>query len=89
MLIIDADAHVLERPDVFTSRAVELRRQGDVEFREDVKQDFWFVGDVPIQTALGTVMVPDADGRTKARRELRAGDGVEWRSPLVDPPLVL
>lgn len=62
-MIIDSDAHVVEARDLFEDR---LPRKYDewiprVRYRADLKQDWWFVGDTPIQSAVGSVAVADAD----------------------------
>ncbi len=63
-MIIDSDAHVLEPADLWTSRL--SAKHGDmiphIKYRQDLHQDWWFVGDVPIQHATGSVIPIREDG---------------------------
>jgi predicted TIM-barrel fold metal-dependent hydrolase len=69
-MIIDSDAHVCEARDLFTERLSSKYRDHIpvVRFRDDLQQDWWFVGDKPIQGAVGSVMAVGPAGEV-ARRE--------------------
>jgi predicted TIM-barrel fold metal-dependent hydrolase len=66
-LIVDADAHVCEARDLFTERLPS--KYGDaiphVKYRPEVSQDWWFVGDTPIEKAVGSVMVSGEHGEVR------------------------
>lgn len=57
-IIVDSDAHVVEERDVFTSRLPS--KYGDniprIKFWEERQADWWFVGQSPVYSAVGSVM---------------------------------
>ncbi len=72
-MIIDSDAHVCEARDLFVERLPS--KYGDaiprVRFHEPSGQDWWYVGDKPIQSAVGSVMGIGPDG--EVARKTSAG----------------
>lgn len=62
--IVDADAHVVEARDLFTERLPSKYGNAipHVRYRPDVQADWWFVGDTPIELAVGSVIIPDENG---------------------------
>jgi uncharacterized protein len=57
--IIDSDTHVIEPYDLWTSR-VSVKRWGDmvphVRWDEELQEDYWFFGDVPIHAGASSAM---------------------------------
>jgi predicted TIM-barrel fold metal-dependent hydrolase len=75
-VIIDADTHLVEPRDMFTSRLSS--KYGDivpqVRYNEKVGEDWWFVDDIPVQRATGAVIPVSEDGSIWRRDDY-------WRPP--------
>src|SRR5262249_29764064 len=70
-LIIDADAHVCEPKDIFTTRMP--KKYGDlipqVRYSPEDDADYWFVGDIKAMSATFSVVFQAEDGSYERRAE--------------------
>src|SRR5262249_14570471 len=78
-LIVDADAHICEPKDIFTSRLPS--KYGDlipqVRYDEDAAADYWFVGDQKVMMVTSSVMFRTDDGWFERRAESSRNDAFE------------
>lgn len=75
-IIIDADAHVTETPDLFTSRLPSKWADAvpHIKHVPEMGVDMWFIGDTPVQHAAMSVIENRPDGRL-VRREIEQTEG--------------
>jgi predicted TIM-barrel fold metal-dependent hydrolase len=79
MIIIDADVHICEPKDVFTSRMPS--KYGDlipqVKYVPELGADYWFVGDRNVWMVTSSVVYQGADGSYE-RRQTVEGEDSAW-----------
>ncbi|MFI5957533.1 amidohydrolase family protein [Cryptosporangium sp. NPDC051539] len=79
--IIDADAHVMETPDIFTSRfpAKDAQNVPHVKVDPSTGREMWYVGDTAVHGAVFSVIKGGKDDPVENRENAPTGnDGDEW-----------